>query len=287
MSFEDLLPPGSLEGINLAVSISKSPDLGVLGLTEHHVQLALGEVARAVLVAGGRLTYGGRLDGDDNYTGFLINEVQRYGEGPDALTVALAWHQHRQLPLGDIEEVDRSLAARGHVVCLGVDGDPIKPNKNRGERPVPADETSKPEALTAMRRYVTRTTAARFILGGQIDGYQGRMPGILEEAVLTLSQNEPLYVAGGFGGAAALVVRALGLDTQEWAPPSWADRIDRADLRESLAELREVAGDGSAVGPVASGLEPDEARKLAASHRPGEIASLIALGLGRQYRDRN
>jgi hypothetical protein len=57
-------------GFTLGVSVSHSPDLALLGLTETHLRMALGEVAQATLIAKGRLSYGGHLR-DDGYTAFL------------------------------------------------------------------------------------------------------------------------------------------------------------------------------------------------------------------------
>jgi hypothetical protein len=47
----------------------------------------------------------------------------------------------------------------------------------------------------------------------KIDSYSGRMPGILEEAMIALALRQPIYVLGGFGGAAQLAGELLGLAT--------------------------------------------------------------------------
>jgi hypothetical protein len=52
-----LLPPDALARVRVGISISDSSDLARLGLTDTHLRLALGEVARAVLVGGGKLAY--------------------------------------------------------------------------------------------------------------------------------------------------------------------------------------------------------------------------------------
>ena len=74
-----------------------------------------------------------------------------------------------------------------------------------------------------MRGVMAKHTAARVILGGATNprteagvGYGGRYPGVVEEAWWTLRNGKPLYVAGGFGGAAALVADLLeGKDIPE------------------------------------------------------------------------
>jgi hypothetical protein len=69
-----LLPPDALKGIPLALSVSDSPDLGKLGLLESHFRMALGEIGRCVLIANGRLVYGGHLD-PSGYAAFLAREL--------------------------------------------------------------------------------------------------------------------------------------------------------------------------------------------------------------------
>ncbi len=56
---EELLPSNAFTGIRLGISVSDSADLARLGLLETHFRLALGEIARCVLVSGGQLAYGG------------------------------------------------------------------------------------------------------------------------------------------------------------------------------------------------------------------------------------
>jgi hypothetical protein len=54
---------------------------------------------------------------------------------------------------------------------------------------------------------------ARVVLSGRTDDYSGRRPGIVEEAMIALALRQPIYVLGGFGGAAKLVGELLGLAT--------------------------------------------------------------------------
>jgi hypothetical protein len=45
--------------------------------------------------------------------------------------------------------------------------------------------------------------------GKKVNWYMGRIPGVIEEAILTLQAKRPTYLCGGFGGAAALVAKLL------------------------------------------------------------------------------
>jgi hypothetical protein len=50
---------------------------------------------------------------------------------------------------------------------------------------------------------------ARIFLGGKADSYSGFMPGIFEEALVTLQMQRPTYILGGFGGVAEILARAV------------------------------------------------------------------------------
>jgi hypothetical protein len=51
--------------------------------------------------------------------------------------------------------------------------------------------------------------SARVALGGKLESYSGFLPGIFEEALVTLRCGVPLYILGGFGGAATCLADAM------------------------------------------------------------------------------
>jgi hypothetical protein len=157
-------------------------------------------------------------------------------------------------------------------VCLDTTGEPI----NIAARPDTDIPTDVAAALTGMRRHITNRCDARVVVGGKLRGFQGLIPGAVEEATLSVQARQPLYVAGGFGGAAAAVARALWRAATSWYPPDFPDGV--AEHAAALGRLREAA---SATPPPSDGLSDDERHLLAATHRPGDIASLVVTGLGR------
>jgi len=276
-----LLAPTVLAGIDVGLSASASADLGRLGLAERHVELALGELTRAILVAGGRITYGGRIQ-EPTYTPVVIDEVRRYASRRPALTVCLALPEHRVLSADHLEQLRRSSGVAIDLQCLDQHGEPIDPLADRGVAPEPVtDPATCQAAYSALRRHLTSRTDGRVLVGGQLAGFQGAMPGVVEEAISAIEAGQPLYVAGGFGGAAAAVARTLGLDDLTWAPAD-LPRFDPVDTRVTGALDRlAVAARNHGWPAVGNGLDEHENHQLAASHRPGEIASLVALGLAR------
>ena len=65
--------------------------------------------------------------------------------------------------------------------------------------------------LTALRHWLTALLApgCRICLGGRLHGFEGDEPGVMQEARLALARDKPLYLMGGFGGAA----RAFGSES--------------------------------------------------------------------------
>lgn len=279
-----LLPPGALAGVRLGISVSDSPDLDRLGLTDTHVRLALSEVVRRVLVGGGTLAYGGHL-GEKGYTPFLMDELRRYGSPTNnPLLVCLAWPVHRGLRLSEIDQARERLGLYGVIECLDADGKVVAPDLDRGDAPVPvAEEEEERQAYAAMRRYMRSRTHGRFVAGGKRAEFQGAIPGIMEEVLIALEEPEqPVYLAGGFGGATADTARALGVDALDWLPEDPNGTKEDARVQEGrlqLQALRKTRGRRR----LANGLTPKENRRLAGTHRPSEVADLVALGLGRVF----
>jgi hypothetical protein len=275
----ELVPADALRGVDVGVSVSDSADLARLGLTPAHCEQAVAEIARAVLLAGGALTYGGRLR-PEGFTQILMEEVQRYGDGRHALTICLAETEHRKLSTQELVEIDNRLGTAARLVLLDRDGTPLNIRTRPAPQPAADPQTDSRTALTALRRHITGRTHARIVVGGRLSGYQGSMPGILEEAIFSVAAGQPLYVAGGFGGAAASIARALDRDDQSWAPPGFPTGADSDPVRQALQQLRQTQQEHPAPD---DGLTDIERRQLAASSRPGEIATLVVTGLARAH----
>jgi hypothetical protein len=280
-----LLPRDFLNGLRLGISVSNSPDLERLGLLDTHLRLALAEIARCILVSGGTLAYGGHLE-PEGYTTFLVKEIQKYGrqEGDEfrrMLLVCLAWPEHRRVALSKLAK-DWDLGLRGHVVYLDPDGKEIDPDFQRAEEPQPvSDPGVKQTSLTAMRRYMGTKTAGRVLLGGKRHDFQGEIPGLMEEALIALEARQPLYLAGGFGGATADIAAALGIDGG--ASTERYDRLPPDPRWEKGREALTVLAASPGWVGLNNGLTEDENRRLAATYRPSDIAALVSLGLGRWH----
>ena len=276
-----LLPHDALAGRRIAISVSDTPDLLRLGFVKTHFQLALGEIARCVLISGGSLAYGGHLQ-PDGFTAFLIQELERYGRKDRPFVVCLAWHIHRGLATAELEKTRRALGLLGRLVLLTREGEEVASDANLPEGPeLITDAVVKAQALTALRRFMAQNTDARVLIGGKRVKFDGDMPGLIEEAIVTLEAGGALYVAAGFGGVAIDIARALDIDDGSWFPGLPGAAPDDQRLIDGVAKLRAVVTAPGWKG-LENGLTPDENRLLAVSHRPSEIAALVSLGLGRK-----
>ena len=108
--------------------------------------------------------------------------------------------------------------------------------------------------MSAMRTLETEETVARIVLGGPFgptiqkgaDGsqterwYASRIPGVLEEIVASVEAGQPVFLVGGVGGGAAMVVDILeGRDRPEM---TWGYQR-KAPHTEAMRALYEERGD--------------------------------------------
>jgi hypothetical protein len=244
--------------------------------------LALGELARAIVLSGGSLLYGGHLD-PEGYTAFLQRELEKYGRRDRPLRVCLAWSEHRKVPLSDLKAAEDDLGLLGEIIYLDRDGVEIEKNRDRDEAPRPVDDPDEvAESLTSLRRVIVSETQTRIFIGGRRSGFMGRLPGVLEEAEIAIRADQPIFLAGGFGGITSDVASIFGLDPEGWLQPAPDAPDPDSETRECLAGLPNAAAE-SGWTPRRNGLESSENARLAVTHRPGEVASLVVLGLSRLH----
>jgi len=75
-------------------------------------------------------------------------------------------------------------------------------------------------SLFRMRAYRMQEANATVVMTGREFGSRGRFPGVAEEVMMALAFNKPVYLIGGFGGAAEAVGRVLGLSEVWLGMPS-------------------------------------------------------------------
>lgn len=260
------MPNRFLERCRIAVSISDSPDLAYRGLGERHLRDVMVEIARHLISEGGSLVYGGDLR-QHGYTELLFEVAARYHKSSDGLpafTNVLPWPSHVALAKEEFDKREQDLGEHARLVRLARDGSNL-PREQAFPR-TPPEDTDWAPALTAMRRRVTEQCQVRIVLGGVVEGYRGRMPGIAEEALLALQAEKPVYVLGGFGGCSGDICEEMKLVAPGHSQRRWT-------MREEFA--------GMNVKHLRNGLTEGENRTLASTGHTDELVVLILRGLRR------
>ena len=73
----------------------------------------------------------------------------------------------------------------------------------------PQGQYARVRALTAMRKELVRATDFRLCIGGGLGQPTRRLPGVLEEALLTVHADKPLYLSSAFGGVSKALADCL------------------------------------------------------------------------------
>lgn len=265
----------------VAFSISYDhADGGPRGIGAEHLREALLQMARPLLRAQAALAYGGSLEPSKppgcNFTIELLNLIREEQQERSASSTGVrGLYNHQAWPfyLGVNREKEAEWINCCHLVRITQKmagfSDPLP------DQPAEGGELRRfirgAVCLSAMRRCMATgcqveiegapTTprpiprvSARIVLGGKLGGFAGIMPGIFEE-ILTAreaSTTTPIFVLGGFGGAAGIVARALmqgGVDADpRFKPASYATAPENpkkpgfTDLLKHWRTLKTPAG---------------------------------------------
>ena len=252
----------------VAISTSESPDMPALGLSDEHLRDATAEIARYLLALGACLVYGGDLR-EHGFSELLFELVARHHRSDDddrtGVVNYLAWPVHISMRASDLDRLSTDLAGLAEIVYLALDGRRLtSPERQELAQRHPTDEEWA-TGLTSMRNVMRWETDARIILGGRADEYKGIMPGIAEEALLSLQTHQPLFLMGGFGGCARDIAETLGLVTP-WAGSrsAWPGRQEFEAFAGSVLD---------------NGLNVEENRTLARTPHVDQAVTLILRGL--------
>lgn len=203
-----------LQGLAIGISISDTDpgELRSLGLSGAHLKNAMVEIACHCLAQGATLIYGGDLR-PNGFTEDLLELVRYHNDAlkkqikpvvnylawPLIPTLDIAWAAQHKDAL-KIKKVDApaDLKPAGLIPEIPQGGDIGNISGYVWAR-----------CLTAMREEIVANTQARILLGGRTVDYKGKYPGLVEEALLTLKAKKPLFLLGGYGGAARIIIQAL------------------------------------------------------------------------------
>lgn len=287
-------------GKTLGISMALADDLASIGLSPTHLECAVAEVSQMMLIGGGSLLYAGApgthvpdlttaiMDTVSSYTAsvkaytHLSGDPEQHDKHPgDMFSLAVPY-----VVLNTSESIKRLAEAADHfagyasILVLDENGRKIEDFDDL--QPWQGDSNETARALHHIRQALPQYCDARLLIGGKTrrqstdipNGYIGDFPGIVEEALYTLRKGQPLFIAGGFGGAAALLARELGLGRDLPVPDEALAEIKLCDAyRKAVDEIKER------FDLTRTGLNDDDLRCLATTQRASELGALIAKGL--------
>lgn len=266
----ELVPRNALKGKRVALSISESADLARLGLDSAHLELAVAELTRAIVIAGGIVVYGGRIGW--GFTNIVLDEAERYGSATGAFEHYVPYAEHSGVSHADLDAYARGLSVKARVRLIDANGLPHSVAE-AADASFVRGEVDSSQTLTAMRKVTCDVSDARVVLGGKVAGFEGAYPGVAEEAALTMEQRKPLFIAGGFGGAATLVGRIVHPDLYTWLPTGLPEGVT-PEVEVSVADLLPGCF-------TSDGLTTNERALLAQTNRPADVATLSIVGLSK------
>jgi hypothetical protein len=298
-----------LAGCVVNLSISESDDSAKLGYPSWQVNRVTLQLVAALFGQGASVVFGHdwREDGVMEAVHGFARQMQPpipLSAGDSAIEAQpllrnlLPWPDRPHLPEKDLEQLNSTL----RVQSVGLPQELLTPAVEAllGEPNNDLYRYIRSRGLTFLRHRLNDASHVRICLGGRRAGAAGRYPGVIEEALLALRDNKPLYLAGFLGGATGQVIDAIeGREMPEdfcsrtslielyQAPPveelDPETRDDRVIDRDSI--WKEFADAGHARLVAANGLTTDE--NYALLHTPviDQVIELVLIGLSRVRQD--
>jgi hypothetical protein len=279
-----------LDGLTLNLSVSESAEAVERGFPPSESNRTVLRIVAAILGHGAKIVLGHDWR-DDGLMEAVHSYVIRYRSVTDVsqnlVTNILPWPDKSKVSEADQKTLKGALRIVALDRPIGIRDSALK-----------VGPLARSVSLTAMRIELTRKSDARLCMGGRTQNYQGRLPGVLEEALLSLRAKKPLYLAGIWGGAAERTIALLRGEKRTWLeemsttgsmlsdwPPQFANAYSRyiANSVQAISHTFQVGVEGLA---KANFLTVSENEQLFKSQSIDEIVELILAGMYRSRRTR-
>lgn len=278
-----------LEGKNVAISISESPDSSSLGIGKAMFEDLSVELARHLLVSGAHLVYGGDLR-PGGFTELFKDLAYQYGiyEKDKTLknyfTNYLAWPIYIGMtPATQAEYKSCRVHCQKAVIP---DTIPVALRDLMVPPTTVENMYYWVESLRAMRQEMESHIDARIILGGRITGFKGYMPGLYEEATYAAKANHPLFLLGGFGGASARLIQLIKGETSSeelfaecCSNHSYQDFVSYLDKEKEEMNFKALDVFSNNMDVLKNGLSKEDNERLFVTTNVTEIIALVLKGL--------
>ena len=279
----------NLKNKRVAFSVSESDDMQEYGCGKAMLKDVVLELSRYILKAGGYLIYGGDLQ-KEGFTEAFENFSYQYGSKEKTnnkeryFTNYFAWPNHLEI---DDERKAGFIHCRVEPIFVDAPegiADPktfIPPEGNE-------NLNIWAHSLTKMREEMEENVDARIIIGGRLSGFKGKYAGIIEEFLIASANGHPIYLIGGFGGAAKAIVDLIekkDVDLRKLAEetPSYSDFVryyneknrDKIDYDVITDKIKNYSFD--------NGLTLEENEELCHTTNILKIVSLVLKGLNNYF----
>lgn len=286
LSSKDSGSKGFLHEKKIGISISETEDLSSLGFSLEHLEDAMVEFARHMLIQGSQLVYGGDLR-KGGFTQILSELSYQYRDKSQYKKQYVFNYSSYPIYL-NFTNADELELKKNRVKLVKVK--PAESVKDVSDKFFAPDtienKTDWADSLTKMRMEMNDFSDARILLGGRTKGYSGAMPGLLEEALISLRSKKPTYLIGTYGGITEQVILALQkkdspkisvhyqMDDKVYA--EFIDQFGKVSYEDTIKELNEYGLDSLA---EYNGLTPEENMILFNTQNVPEMVFYVLKGL--------
>lgn len=278
-----------LEGKNVAISISESPDSSSLGIGKAMFEDLSVELARHLLVSGAHLVYGGDLR-PGGFTELFKDLAYQYVIYEKDKTLKNYFTNYLAWPIYiGMTPATQAEYKSCRVHCQKAAIPDIIPVALRDLMVPPTTVENMyywAESLRAMRQEMESHIDARIILGGRITGFKGYMPGLYEEATYAAKANHPLFLLGGFGGASARLIQLIKGETSSeelfaecCSNHSYQDFVSYLDKEKEEMNFKALDVFSNNMDVLKNGLSKKDNERLFVTTNVTEIIALILKGL--------
>ena len=259
-----------LRGKTVAVSTSEAHDPATRDLSHLLQRDLVARLARELFAMEARIAYGGDLR-EAGFTRLLVEVQRAHATSTGVASPGIISYLLEPL---SAEERAEYTDAIGFVDVRFIDFDRV------GDDSVAAKALVQAMSLRAMRWEIACDVDALVAVGGRTSGYTGWRPGIADEIAAAVKAGKPVYLVGGFGGAASWYASAAflegGIPNAPVAPGLGAETNGELALPDVDEVVRALRG-----GMSRNGLTKAENAHLARTVNDDEIVALVLRGLAK------
>ena len=279
--------------LKIGVSISENEDLARLGYSQIHLKDLMVEIVRSLLINDMIIVYGGDLR-KEGYTQVFSDLAYQYRSIHE--TKKFYFQNYFAYPIYHQLTRSNELDFKKNRADIFKVSPPDELNDAPQKYISPDSVQNKyiwARSLSHMRRQMIEHTNGRILVGGKANNYLGKIPGVLEEAKITLQLDKPLYLVGAFGGCAAYTADAIAGKGFSFTDDKFHTSAPYLDFKafyneketenpiDLSAEAAYFAGYGLDRLAANNGLSPEENRRLFVTPHLNEIIYLIFKGISK------